>query len=271
MNGDPKNVTAELKKYQNDDGGFGGGLEPDFLLPESSPMATTISFQILDEIEVSDDDLIKKAIHYFEKAYNEQRLGWMTVGKNVNDYPHAPWWDYDKENKCTVIDKNWGNPSSEIIGTLYQYKKHIQTIDIERILDYAIRYLNGFDEFKSEHEIYCYIRLYEKLPKKYQEKMRSKISAAITQLICLDENQWKRYVPKPFDFVQSKKNPLFNEIEEYADRNCDYFIETIENGIWFPNWKWNQYENDWEKSKKNWTGYLTIKYYKILKEFNRIE
>jgi len=101
--------------------------------------------------------------------------------------------------------------------------------------------------------------------------MRSKISVAIKKLMCLDENQWKKYVPKPLDFIQSRKNPLFDEIEEYAERNCDYYIKTIENSIWLPNWEWNQYETDWKKSKNNWTGYLTIKYYKILREFNRIE
>jgi len=120
--GDPKNVIDELKKYQNDDGGFGHGLEKDFLLPESSPMATTIAFQILDEIEVTDDDIIKKAIHYYEKTYDNRRVGWMTVSKNINNDPHAPWWNYNEEDKCTLIDKNWGNPSSEIIGTLYKFR-----------------------------------------------------------------------------------------------------------------------------------------------------
>ncbi len=33
-------VIAELAKYQNKDGGFGNGLEPDFVNPASSPIAT---------------------------------------------------------------------------------------------------------------------------------------------------------------------------------------------------------------------------------------
>src|SRR6056297_439385 len=42
-------VKDALKAYQNSDGGFGHCLGPDFLLPDSSPMATTIAFQILEE------------------------------------------------------------------------------------------------------------------------------------------------------------------------------------------------------------------------------
>lgn len=270
LSGDPGKVIEELKRYQNDDGGFGHGLEPDFLLPESSPMATTIAFQIMDEIGAADDDLIRKAVHYYESTYDEHRLGWLTVSKHVNDYPHAPWWHYDEADGCTVLDKSWGNPSSEIIGTLYTFRQYLQTLDLERLLDHAIAYLNGLDEFRSAHEIYCFLRMYEKLPREYQKLMRDKISDAIKSLVCLDEKQWSSYVPKPLDFVQSRRSPLFMEIASYAERNCDYYIETMERGVWLPNWEWGQFETDWERSKKNWTGNLTIKRYRILREFNRM-
>jgi hypothetical protein len=40
--GERTRIIEELKKYQNDDSGFGNGLEPDFRQPLSSPMATSI-------------------------------------------------------------------------------------------------------------------------------------------------------------------------------------------------------------------------------------
>lgn len=39
-NGSNEMVIEELEKYQNEDGGFGHGLEPDYLNPNSSPIAT---------------------------------------------------------------------------------------------------------------------------------------------------------------------------------------------------------------------------------------
>ena len=47
-----EDVALELRTFQNADGGFGHGLEPDFQLPESSPMATTIGLQIAAELEL---------------------------------------------------------------------------------------------------------------------------------------------------------------------------------------------------------------------------
>jgi hypothetical protein len=39
-------VLAELAHYQNDDGGFGRALEPDFRLVASSPLAGSLDYEI---------------------------------------------------------------------------------------------------------------------------------------------------------------------------------------------------------------------------------
>jgi hypothetical protein len=46
-NGSKENVVDELKAYQNEDGGFGNGLEPDFRCKESSALATAIGLHYL--------------------------------------------------------------------------------------------------------------------------------------------------------------------------------------------------------------------------------
>ena len=40
-------------RFQNDDGGFGRALEPDFRLPASSAIATAVGFQYLREAGVA--------------------------------------------------------------------------------------------------------------------------------------------------------------------------------------------------------------------------
>lgn len=264
-------VLKYLKTYQNEDGGFGNGLEPDFTLPDSSPMATTIAFQILDEIGEKNNEMAYSGLKFYENNFDRNRNGWWAVPVQVNDFPHAPWWNYDARKKCTVIDNHWGNPSSEIIGTLYEYRSKLQLIDIDRLIGHAIIYLNELKEYKSEHELYCYIRMYKKLPEIYQRQLKETISKAVKDLICLDVSKWNTYVPKPLDFVQSRHHPLFAEIEEYVEENCDYLVDTIKDGLWHPAWKWNQYEAQWEESKKNWIAFLTIKHFKLLREFNRFE
>jgi hypothetical protein len=44
-------VVSGLERFRNGDGGFGHGLEHDFLMPDSSPMATTVALQIFGKSE----------------------------------------------------------------------------------------------------------------------------------------------------------------------------------------------------------------------------
>ena len=77
--GDSSDILEILQQRQHEDGGFGNGLEPDFLLPDSSPMATTVAFQILDEVEPSQpNEIVERGIRYFEHHYKTTRKGWYT-------------------------------------------------------------------------------------------------------------------------------------------------------------------------------------------------
>ena len=163
FNGSSEEVLKNLKKFQNEDGGFGHGLEPDFMLPDSSAMASTIAFQILDEIGEKNNKMAHSAIEFYETTFDQNRNGWWAVPPQVNDHPHAPWWAYDKQEKWTAIDNHWGNPSSEIIGILYEYRSQLQLLDIEHLLGYAIDHFKGLNEYGSEHEIYCYLRMFQKI------------------------------------------------------------------------------------------------------------
>ena len=59
--GTPAAVLDELASYQNQDGGFGNGLEPDLQLPDSSVITTTIALRILREVKAtSDDEIVRR-------------------------------------------------------------------------------------------------------------------------------------------------------------------------------------------------------------------
>jgi len=75
QDGSCENVVKELKKYQNDDGGFGKALESDFRQPNSSPMATSIGIRFLSEIEETKDtkNIIKSAFKYLEFTFDEKK------------------------------------------------------------------------------------------------------------------------------------------------------------------------------------------------------
>ncbi len=63
--GSKEQVISYLSAFQNDDGGFGHGLEPDFWSPQSSPMATWSAGQILPEIGATfEDEIVQKMLAY---------------------------------------------------------------------------------------------------------------------------------------------------------------------------------------------------------------
>jgi hypothetical protein len=128
--GSRRKVLEELLRFQNGDGGFGKGMEPDFRLPLSSPMATyagTGQLSELDDLEGAKEP-IKRAALYYEASFDEERMGWYVAPREVNDYPHAPWWHFHEQEGMTVIDKNWGNPSAGITAFLYKYREYIKDV-----------------------------------------------------------------------------------------------------------------------------------------------
>ncbi len=270
FDGPEEDISAALREYQNSDGGFGHGIEPDFLLPDSSPMATSVACQLLARMEKPPSGIVAPALAYFEHTFDTSRNGWWAVPARVNEYPHAPWWAYLLEDGCTVIDRHWGNPSSEIIGYFWKWQQHVRTIDVANATKRAVEHLRSLNRYESEHEIYCYIRMYAQVPHRYRRRLEPCLRAAIDVLMCTDESKWRTYVPKPLDFVQSPKHALYPEVQEHAERNCDFLVSATDNGVWHPTWTWTQFEDDWEHSSKNWTAILTIRNYRTLREFGWI-
>src|SRR6056297_2965562 len=268
-------VIKALEAYQNPDGGFGGGIELDFTLPLSSPMATSvglrmISYHCKDNLPV---DMIKKVVAYLKSTFTEKESRWYAVPPAVNDYPHAPWWHFRDEINMTYIDYSWGNPTAEIIAYLLDFSQYVDGLDVEGLNRLAVEKLEEKEEFQSEHEIYCYIPLYEKQKDKdLKLRLEQKIKEAVGQLLCTDPNRWfNEYLPKPLDFIKSKDSNYFGISKALINQNLDMIIESLEEkGEITPTWEWGQYEDFWKEAKKKWTAELTASVLLQLKAFERI-
>lgn len=266
-------ILDSLEAFQNVDGGFGRGIEPDFKLIQSSPMATSIGLRYLSKIDNSNraQNMIAKAVKYLETAYDSNRNGWYSVPSNVNNYPHAPWWEFRNDINMTVIDYSWGNPTAELIGYLYKYKAYLKEIDIYSLLSYAIANLNKRTEFSSEHEILCYIHMYNTIDEEYSSQIEDKIKLAVSQLVNINQAEWTNYVPTPLKFIEIGSKNFFGIEAKYLDQNLDYLIDRFEeDGNILPTWQWGNYLEQWEIAKKEWTGILTLEALLALLKFNRI-
>lgn len=267
------NILDSLEVFQNSDGGFGQGIEPDFKLIQSSPMATSIGLRYLSRIDNGDRarNMIAKAVKYLETTFDSNRNGWYSVPNSVNNYPHAPWWEFKDDISMTVIDYSWGNPTAEIVGYLYKYKEYLSKLDIYSLINYAIANLNSHTEFNSEHEIFCYIRMYNALDEEFSSQMVDKIKLAVSQLVNTNQSEWINYVPTPLKFIEYDSKNYFGIEQKSIDQNLDYLIDKLEeNGKIFPVWQWDKYLEEWEVAKIEWIGILILEALLSLLKFNRI-
>lgn len=266
-------IIDELKKFQNEDGGFGNALEPDFRLSYSSPMATSVALQHLITVAHKEEarSMIKAAVEYLEDKYDEKRHGWYAVPKSVNDYPHTPWWEYNDKTGRSVIDENWGNPSAELIGYLYKYRIFLKKLNADNLVDYAINYFNNLNKTESFHEVYCFIRLHKALPADKSAVLEQKIKEAVDELVCRDSSKWKdNYVAKPLDFVFDRGNK-YGISDELIDLNLDFLVDTLERDkIILPSWGDSFYTSGLKPAWKEWIGVGTLKALIVLDKFNRI-
>lgn len=237
-------------------------------------MGTSIGLRYLDVLSSNTraQKMIGKAIKYLELTFESGRNGWYSVPATVNDYPHAPHWEYIDDIGMTVIDYSWGNPTAELIGYLYKYRGYVTKLDSLSLLKYAIDNINRYTEFKSEHEIFCYIRMYNTIDKEFAIQIEEALRLAISQLINTDESQWGEYVPMPLKFIEFDSKNYFAINEKAIDKNLDYFVVKLEeNKKMLPTWEWDDYLDEWKIAKEEWIGILSLEALLALKKFNRLQ
>jgi len=93
--GDKQTVLDALACYQNKDGGFGNGLEPDILCPESSGICTEVALGYLAELGVDEGPVFDRGLQWILSAKTENGDLPHPV-EAVRKYPHGPWWEKDE-------------------------------------------------------------------------------------------------------------------------------------------------------------------------------
>lgn len=111
--GSAEAVIAALRAYRNEDGGFGNALEPDIRCPYSQPVPTEMALSIMDETACFDPELIEGIMRYLRQITLPDG-GFPTIFRNAGEYPHAPWWGTDRDDRPSI------NPTGSIIGMLYK-------------------------------------------------------------------------------------------------------------------------------------------------------
>ena len=267
-------VIDALAEFQNDDGGFGHGIEPDIWMPDSSPLSTTVALQHISALGLPHDHpLVTGAITYLIDSYDTKRAGWSKVSWEVEDAPHAPWWNYSPKLDGPFDPAGWGNPSAEIVGYLHEHRSLVPEEFLESTTALALEnFAEQTDEIEM-HVLLCFVRMQARLPDDIAVGLADQLSAAGQAVAATDPSAWKSYHTPPIWVAPSPDSLLADSLRITIDKYLDHLIESQANyGNWAPFWTWGeQYAHAWEVAKRQWAGHLTLINLRALKAYGRLE
>ncbi len=104
-------VVDALRGYQNDDGGFGHGLEPDKRCPASLPVDVEIALQTLAAAGTTDPEMLRRAVGFLDRTATGGAVA--LAAPVIESYPRAAHW----------TDWTYApglNPTAGLAGLLHQ-------------------------------------------------------------------------------------------------------------------------------------------------------
>ena len=110
--GSVEGVVTALAAFQNADGGFGCGLEPDKRDPASQPVDLQIALEALESVGASPMAMVLRACDWMSNAL-ESEGGLPYALPSLNAYPHAPWWAVATGPLVSNL-----NPTAAVVGQL---------------------------------------------------------------------------------------------------------------------------------------------------------
>lgn len=264
---DASRILEALAAYQNDNGGFGHALEPDLRTPHSSALATSVAFQYLVAVDApATNELVGTGVRYLVESLDSSAYRWQTIHPSTNDYPSAPWWDYQRSLRST----EWGNPSAEILGYLLRFAELVNDESLLASLrERALVRLSQIDQ-PDFHELLCYKRLFEQADTATKARLFPKLSALMVKSVEPDPRKWTSYQATPLTFVDWPESP-FASLFDWALLEADFerlLGSTVDGDHWEPSWSWNNtFPDEWKMAKREWSGKLTVQNLRVLQSF----
>lgn len=150
-----------LAPYQNADGGFAHGLEPDLPTPASTAIVTSVGLQILRQLGApADHPMVRGAMGWLADAFDRRAGVWPIINADVALTPHAFWWDWDAD-----LAARWNgfrfNPSAELLGDLYAYRPAADPAVLERAEQALLEAIAGVERLDGAYDIKALMRLIE--------------------------------------------------------------------------------------------------------------
>lgn len=100
-----RSQTAALRAllaFQNPDGGFGNGIEPDLLLPHSTAIGAETALYYLDLLSCQEESVLMPLAEWAYRNLNPE--GYIThPPAELFNYPHQPWWENPDDRRILSV------------------------------------------------------------------------------------------------------------------------------------------------------------------------
>ncbi|MFX1418279.1 MAG: hypothetical protein ACFE9N_05085 [Promethearchaeota archaeon] len=155
-----ENVVKALVAYQNSDGGFGNGIEPDLLCPDSTAIGAETALYILDMLDIPNNNIISNIDKWVAISQNSE--GYIDhPPENLEHYPYQPWWKNSDNIRIFAVAgflKKFGFEDENFFSKVKTFYTKSQIPEEIQIYDYPyFLYLKYLGVNKEEKKMLKYI------------------------------------------------------------------------------------------------------------------
>lgn len=273
-NGSADAVIEALAQYQNEDGGFGHGIEPDARTPASTAVASYTAFDILRAVDApAHAPVVQNGILWFIQTYDHDRHRWEIVPPEVDQSPRAFWWEY------AGTEEGFGgfaiNPRACILGHLYHYRALVPSELLEGVSQALLDHLSRVDNELQMFDVVCLRGLVEanNVPDEVRNPVKQTLRRAAKVALALNPAQWGEMTFTPLTAAPTPDSVLHDLIaDDVIDENLDYLIEhQQDDGTWLVPWSWEALDAEaWAQAHKDWKSIHAVENLHTLKAYGRL-
>ena len=266
---DTEAALALLARYQNPDGGFAHGLEPDLPTPASTAIVTSVGLQILRQLGApADHPMVGGAIGWLADAFDMEVGVWPIINADVGLTPHAFWWDWDAD-----LAARWNgfhfNPSAELLGDLYAYRSVAAPAVIERAEGALLEAIASTSRLDGAYDIKSLMRLIETEQTPSEVRGPAEALMTTTRAAFDPENAHA----SPLDLAPRPRAGQPASDAEAIDASLQALVVGQDSdGGWRPFWDWSAVDDAaWRAAERAWRSILTRTTLETLAAYSRIE
>jgi hypothetical protein len=267
-------ALVALSEFQNPDGGFGHGLEPDMQGSASTAIATSVALRLLLRLDApARHPMVAAAMGWLGETLDREQGVWWIVGSDVNDEPHAPWWTWsaDAIGSDSLAGAQSGfvfNPSAELLGQLYAYREAAPSDAIAIAEARLRREIAEREVIDSAYDLKCAIRLAETpdAPADLVAPLDRLIRRSLAAHADDEHGSAAEFAPTPASRFADVVGPRIGAALDalVAGQDAD--------GGWPLFWDWSFVDaKAWAKCKRDSRGWVTRESLETLRAHGRVE